>query len=199
MKPKELEDLMEIINLQVRRGEKLISNVQKLSQIQEEDIILEKVNINEYLEKALDFLQNSFKNKDINVSINSFKKKIFVEANELLLDVFENILINTVKYNQNSTIRIEIDINKTKKSKKSNIKIEFSDNGIGIPDGRKERIFERGYKNKSSVHGMGLGLSLVKNILDNYNAQIYVKDKDPQNYKNGSKFIILFPMLKRDN
>jgi signal transduction histidine kinase len=121
-------------------------------------------------------------------------KKNYVYADNLLLDVFENILINAVRYNNRSNIEIIIDINKeTKAADKNYIKMEFRDNGVGISDYRKKSIFERGKQKSQQTKGMGLGLSLVKKIIDNYQGKIWVEDRIIGDYKQGSNFIILIP------
>ncbi|MHA1726923.1 MAG: ATP-binding protein, partial [Promethearchaeota archaeon] len=57
------------------------------------------------------------------------------------------------------------------------ILIEFVDNGKGIEDERKESIFLRGTTDKGTIHGMGIGLSLVKMIIDGYKGKIWVEDR----------------------
>lgn len=47
----------------------------------------------------------------------------------------------------------------------------FSDSDIGVDDGRKKKIFQRRYSEEKSVHGMGLGLSLIKRIIETYNGK----------------------------
>jgi signal transduction histidine kinase len=74
-------------------------------------------------------------------------------------------------------------------------KIEFSDNGIGVPDDRKKIIFMRGNRELKGAKGMGLGLSLVKKIINVFNSKIWVEDKVKGDYSKGSKFVILLPEL----
>ncbi|HEY0088544.1 MAG TPA: HAMP domain-containing sensor histidine kinase, partial [Candidatus Lokiarchaeia archaeon] len=74
------------------------------------------------------------------------------------------------------------------------LNFEFIDNGDGIPEYKKEYIFTRFKKDSNSVSGMGLGLSLVKTILDKYNAKIKVENKVKDDYTKGSIFKITFPI-----
>ena len=71
--------------------------------------------------------------------------------------------------------------------------MEFIDNGVGIEDSRKKIVFQRGYGDEKSIHGMGLGLSLVQKIIDNYNGKIWVEDRVNGDYTKGSNFVILIP------
>ena len=73
------------------------------------------------------------------------------------------------------------------------LKLEFIDNGVGIDNIRKEKIFERAYNEIRSVSGMGLGLSLVKSIIDSYDGQIWVENRVSDDYSKGSDFVILIP------
>jgi len=108
-------------------------------------------------------------------------------------------LYNIIFYNRrdNPTAEIEIKISKEEKKeegkKRKYLKIEFIDNGRGIPDARKETIFQRVSNQQRSTSGMGLGLSLVKFIIDSYNGDILVKDKVRGNYTKGSNFIVFVP------
>lgn len=188
-----LKELYEIINEQVNRGKKLIINVRKITEIDESEIILEKIDANRLLRNAIEFLHNSFQTRNINIQLNTPTKNLYVMANNLLLDVFENILINAVRYNDKSKIEIIIDISKEEKDEKEFIKMEFKDNGIGISDYRKNTIFERGSRKRYKSKGMGLGLSLVRKIIDTYNSDIWVEDRVNGDYKQGSNFVVLIP------
>ncbi|UCD01599.1 MAG: PAS domain-containing sensor histidine kinase [Promethearchaeota archaeon] len=188
-----IKELYEIIDEQVNRAKKLILNMGKITELDESEIILEKMDANRVLEKAIEFLQSSFQTRTINIHLNTPTKRNYVYANNLLLDVFENILINAVRHNNKSKIEITIDISKEEKKDKDYIKMQFKDNGVGISDSRKKTIFERGTLKRQKSKGMGLGLSLVKKIVDIYNGDIWVEDRIPGDYKQGSNFIILIP------
>ena len=73
------------------------------------------------------------------------------------------------------------------------IRMDFKDNGIGISDYRKKSIFLKGTKQDQRTKGMGLGLSLVKKIIDSYKGSIWVEDRINSDYKQGSNFILLIP------
>ena len=111
-KLKEVDNLFDMIREQTHRGAKLISNVQKLSKIEESRIAIENTDVNKVLNDAIEFILSSYKNREINIKKKKRKKentkeaKYYVLANELLLDLFENILINSVKHNDNPTVEI---------------------------------------------------------------------------------------------
>ncbi|MFX0154549.1 MAG: sensor histidine kinase [Candidatus Hodarchaeota archaeon] len=111
----------------------------------------------------------------------------------MLQDVFENILLNSVKYDENSEIIITIEVSKIQINDKTYNKIEFIDNGIGVPDERKEIIFKRGNRELKGTKGMGLGLSLVSKIIESLNGKIWVENRIKDDYTKGSTFIITLP------
>ncbi|MFX1587857.1 MAG: hypothetical protein ACFFC1_06865, partial [Promethearchaeota archaeon] len=84
---------------QVGRAANLISNTRKLSRLEEVKIPTQPIEAIEVLNQSIDFLLKSLQEKKINIQFENPYKVITVQANELLIDVFENILINAVKYN----------------------------------------------------------------------------------------------------
>ncbi|MFO8018768.1 MAG: HAMP domain-containing sensor histidine kinase [Promethearchaeia archaeon] len=73
----------------------------------------------------------------------------------------------------------------------NHIKIEFKDNGIGISKQRKKDIFKRSYEINQQGKGTGIGLSLVKEIINMYGGEVWVENRVKGDYSQGSNFIIL--------
>jgi len=187
------DELLDIIREQIKRGTNLVSNVRRLSEIENKDLTLQKCEIIKVLKKVIDALIKVSKKREINVQIQNEPKEVYIKANELLPDIFENLLINAVRHNQNSLVEILIKFSRVVKDGVNFIKLEFIDNGIGIFPEMKEKIFQRGQVEKKDKVGLGLGLTLVKKIIENYNGQIWVEDKVAGDYTRGSNFIIKFP------
>jgi signal transduction histidine kinase len=182
-----------VIEQQIKRGKKLINNIRNLSEIEKSEMPLEPTEISEKLRSAIQFTRVNFQKREIIVNLESETIKIYVFANDLLLDVFENILINSVLYNKNDTVEIEINISRVVDNGKSQIKLEFKDNGIGINDTKKKLIFTKNVKKSIDSKGMGLGLSLVAKLLDLCEGKIWVEDRIKDDYTQGSNFIIQIP------
>ncbi|MCK4285879.1 MAG: HAMP domain-containing histidine kinase, partial [Candidatus Lokiarchaeota archaeon] len=147
------------------------------------------------LDEAILFATKSIREKKLDIKITKVKENVYVEANDFLLDVFENILHNAIKYNKNPEVKIQVIFTIEQKFKKQYLKIEFLDNGIGILDGSKELIFEKGYKKDTKIRGMGIGLSLVKKIVESFKGEIWVQNRVKNDYEQGSNFIMLIPVL----
>ncbi|MFX1589718.1 MAG: sensor histidine kinase, partial [Promethearchaeota archaeon] len=178
--PKKEEDfrvVIEILNEEVSRGAYLVSNVRKLSQLEEEELSLEITDGLILLKNVRNNIANSHKRKKIDIQIQESPEKILVFANELLGNVFENLLDNAIKHNTNSHVIISIIISTEIVDKTPYFKFEFHDNGIGISDEMKKLIFLRSPNSTEQTRGLGLGLSLVKQIIEKFNGQIWVEDK----------------------
>ncbi len=188
-----LKTNLRIMKNQITRGANLISNVRKLSQLEEIELPLKKIEICNILKNLISTLKNTYQINNLNIQVQSIGKKLHVQANDFLVDVFENILINSVRHNRNPSVEITIRISRAEKNRETYLKMEFQDNGKGIDNTRKEPIFQRGYTEEKSVHGMGLGLSLVKKIIENYNGEIWVEDRIKGDHSKGSNFILLIP------
>ncbi|MFX1377131.1 MAG: sensor histidine kinase [Promethearchaeota archaeon] len=187
---------LNLIKEQIDRGTHLIRNVRKFNTIFESERILKKIDFKKVLEETIENLKIRFERREVKIQIETSLQNFFVMANEFLLDVFENLLLNSVIHNENSIVDILIKISHIQEDGKQFLKAEFIDNGVGIPDSRKQNIFNRDSDMDKSLSGLGLGLSLVKNILDMYNAKILVESKIPENYTKGSNFILKFPEVQ---
>ena len=107
-KSKDLDELNNIIERQCIRGAKLVNNVRKLSELETEEIILKTVNVYEVLNDAIKYLDKNSHKKNVKVKVDVPDKEFLVQANELLLDVFENILNNAIKYTDNPIVDIHV-------------------------------------------------------------------------------------------
>jgi len=184
-----------IIKEQAIRGAKLVSNVRKLSQLEHPERNLEKIEILNVLKKVISLVKKSYKDKNLNIQIDSVAKEFFTKTNEFLEDVFDNLLINAIKHNKNPITKITIRILKKQQKGINYVRMEFQDNGVGVADSMKEIIFKRAYtKGDIQIYlGMGLGLSLVRGIIETYNGKIWVEDRVKGDRSKGSNFIILIP------
>ncbi|MFX1370604.1 MAG: ATP-binding protein [Promethearchaeota archaeon] len=191
-----LDEFFQIIDNQIERGVKLINNVRKISKLDETEISLKSVDVYKVLDEAFQFAYKSAYEKKLDIQVIKIEEDLFVEANEFLLDVFENILHNAIKYNYNELVKITIEITKSVRIPKNYIKIEFKDNGMGITDEKKKVIFQKGLKKDNKVRGMGIGLSLVKKIIESYNGEIWVENRIQNDYSKGSNFIVEIPEAK---
>jgi chemotaxis methyl-accepting protein methylase/signal transduction histidine kinase len=144
------------------------------------------------LEKILNWAteQLSIKIEEKKVKIIKDLKVIDFICNEVsLIQVFSNIMSNSIKYSKKNELPI-IEINSFKKE--NEIHIHIKDNGIGMKEEKLPFIFnkrERIGAENSEVKGYGIGLYNVKKMVEENNGTIIVKSKKDE----GSIFILIFP------
>jgi signal transduction histidine kinase len=190
-------EFFQMIGQQLNRGKKLIRNLRNLSDLEEYDIHLAPMEMFSTLRSVINFTRISFPKKVINVKVISNYKKLYILANELLNEVFENIITNSINYNRNKTVEIEIIVSTIYIHHNNYVKIEFKDNGIGIDDSRKEIIFQGTPLKNRHTKGMGIGLSLVAKLIEIYSGDIWVENRIKGDSTKGSNFIILIPLVKK--
>ncbi|MFX1276966.1 MAG: PAS domain S-box protein [Promethearchaeota archaeon] len=187
--------LFDLIKNQVKRGANLVSNVRKLSTLDSTIANLENIDINEYLSNSIKQVKKRFPNVKLNTQVETRMEKISIKGTQLLQDVFLNIINNAVKHNENSEIELIIKISKVSKEENDYLKLEFIDNGRGVIDSQKREIFERQINADQKSKGIGLGLSLVKRIIESIQGEIWVEDKIKGNHTKGSNFVLLLPIF----
>ncbi len=191
--PKKLDQMGKVLQTVIEHcieGVDLVSKVQKLSAIEDAKINIKRIDVLSILQKAIEQIQNNFSHKKIKVNIDPNCNEFIIKANDLLLDLFENILINAVKYNENSVVELEIKISNEHNDDITYLKIEIMDNGIRHSDEKRGNFFER---NERDTKGVLLGFILADRILNSYGGQIWIEDKVKGDYTKGNNIVILLP------
>lgn len=110
------------------------------------------------------------------------------DPNEIEI-IFNNLISNAVKYNKNGG-RVDVFI----KAHKEKIEVRVSDTGIGMTEEEKGKLFQDFVRIKNqktkNITGSGLGLSIMKKIIDMYHGEIEVQSIPDK----GTTFIITFPL-----
>ena len=101
-------------------------------------------------------------------------QSVRVRADELLSSVLRNVLTNAIQHNDSATPSVVVDVT----DDGDVVHVTVADNGPGIPDEQKRTVFERGEKRPDS-DGTGVGLYLVRTLVDAYSGDVWVEDNDP--------------------
>ncbi len=108
----QIKEMINIINDQIIKSTTLIKNVRRLSQIEDSQFNSGCIELNSVVNISIEFVKKSFQRKFIKIEKKSLNGEIYVNANELLSDVFDNIFINAIKYCEKSIYEILIKISK---------------------------------------------------------------------------------------
>ena len=185
----ETKESLEVINRHAKRMTNLINQIMELSKLErQKEIEKEKINLSNIVLQLLEDYKPLLESKNLNLVYN-VEKDLRIQGNKIMLErVFLNILMNAVKFTKTN-----IEISLTREDKTAVLKIR--DDGIGISEENKKFIWERFYqvndsRNKEENKGSGLGLSMVKKIVDLHSATIDLESEIDQ----GTCFTIKFNM-----
>lgn len=155
----------EMLEKAIRRIDSMVEKINEIGVLEEATGALKVLNVAELVKKVVDKYLGEAKFK-LNL------QEVRVEANEVLKSAVENLISNAIVHSQISPVEIDIEVLR----EKEDCVIRVADNGVGIPDELKEKIFDARYSRK----GGGLGLFLVKKIVEMFNGRIYVYDNKPR-------------------
>jgi len=146
------------------------------------------VPIKQCIDEAIHLVTLSHKAKHQSFTNDSSEQHIVSGDKQQLSQVFVNLLNNACDASGNEET---IFIHSTRDD--DNIIIEVIDQGKGISDADKKRIFEPFFTTKDAGDGMGLGLSIVYNIIHDHGGDIKILDNMTYGFKKGTIFIISLP------
>jgi sensor histidine kinase len=185
----ETKESLEVINRHAKRMTNLINQIMELSKLErQKEIEKEKINLSNIVLQLLEDYKPLLESKNLNLVYN-VEKDLRIQGNKIMLErVFLNILMNAVKFTKTN-----IEVSLIREGKTAVLKIR--DNGIGISEENKKFIWERFFqvndsRNKEENKGSGLGLSMVKKIVDLHSATIDLESELEQ----GTCFTIKFNM-----
>lgn len=157
---------------------RMIDNILLASRTQNEETTLNKrkLNLSELLYKLHEdvFAKNKSRIKIISGTNH------FIEADEQLVSIiFSNLIENALKYSpESSMVNIHVEASGT------HTLVTVKDQGVGIHDAEKQKVFEKFYRvgneETRSAKGTGLGLYIVKNLCDLHNITVNISDNKPQ-------------------
>jgi len=162
-----------LINEAIEKIEKVVKHLLSFSRKQE--IVLEKVNLNLIIEKAILLTKFKLQTSNIPIKIVSDKENFVKGSSNHLEQVFVNLIFNSVdaiteRKEKDPSIdgKIEIEI----KNISDKCFVHVMDNGNGIPKDIQKKIFDPFYTSKSVGKGTGLGLSVTFNLIKEHGGEI---------------------------
>ena len=186
-------------NKAVERLIYIVRDLDLITKLEVGDLRLEKedFNIVELIQSVFDLLEMKAAKKKIVLTFDMvYPKPIMVNADEeKIQQVLTNLLVNSIKYgNENGTTEVSVE-----NLVKNKVIVRVTDNGEGIPANHIPRLFERFYRVDQSGSrregGSGLGLSIVKHVIEAHGEKIYVESSKDV----GSEFSFTLEKSKTQN
>ncbi|WP_379969981.1 sensor histidine kinase [Epilithonimonas sp. UC225_85] len=163
-----------LLERQIKRLENIVKSIHHSDS---EDILINKNEIANYFSD----LQKTYSQINFNINLDLSENRILRQND--FKQIMDNLIDNSVKYGAEN-LNISLD---------NNFEMEISDDGIGIPKEDQKHIFDKYYRVERSenmnINGLGVGLYLVKTIIDKYKGKISVKS----NFGKGVTFKIQIP------
>lgn len=120
------------------------------------------------------------------ISLPATGRAVWVEGTRLLGTLVGNLLHNAVQHTDRETVDVELSLERTSEG---TVRLRVADDGPGIPDEKKERIFGKDEKGLESS-GTGMGLYLARRVAEQCDGRIWVEDNAPR----GSIFVTELPL-----
>lgn len=189
------KELIETPLLTLERSARLIENVRKLQKLRAGEYKMEPIDLGRLLAEVIEEYSCV---PDMNVTIGYVPVQGYcVWSNLLLKDVFANIIGNAIKHSSRSA-SIGIGVSKVNENGNAFYCVAIEDNGPGIPDDRKEEVFHRFKRGNTKARGTGLGLYIVKTLVESYYGHVKVEDRVPGDHTKGSKFLVYLPLIDKE-
>ena len=178
----------------VGHSSKLIDNVKKLRKLEAGEVQPKVVDLGKVLSEVKAEYQNT---GGRNISINYMPVAgCYLNANEMLPDIFSNLVGNAIKH---TTGPLMIHMELTTKSMNGDqyYCVSVEDNGPGVPDGLKKKLFSEITKDEHKALRRGIGLQLVKSLVYEIKGKVWVEDRVTGDYTKGAKFVVMLPAVNQ--
>ena len=188
--PEQMQDYLTTLLHESRRLSRLVDNVLDFSRIERGDRTYQRqpCNLGDAARAALETFGGVFAAEGFEVEEAIAAELPLVLADQEAVEgAVANILGNAVKYSsQHKAIRLAVE------QRGAEVVVEVTDRGVGLPTGEEERIFEQFHRgaNAANTAGTGLGLSLVKNVVEAHGGRVDAANRPD----GGSVFRLYFPV-----
>ena len=177
-----IKELNNIDSVAVSRISNIVKSLKKFVRLDEAE--QQPADINKELDLTLQLINHEIKNKVTVIKDYAELPMINCHVN-MLNQVFMNILVNachSIKTNGEITIKTRVN--------KKHLVVSIKDNGCGIPEKNKDKIFNVGFTTKGIGTGMGFGLAISKKIVEKHKGSVTFKSKEGK----GTEFFVKIPV-----
>jgi len=178
-------ELLEVINEETDRLNNFVEAMVELARIEAGEINLRKAesDVEEIISTALQRAASLTANHQIKVKLEDNLQKVSVDS-KAIAEVVYNLLDNAAKYSpENSTIEIQA------KQVDDKVLISFEDEGKGIVETEREKVFRKFYRSDKTAKGFGMGLAIARGIVEAHGGKIWIEEGT-----TGARFIFDLPI-----
>ncbi len=190
------QDYITMLDNSLRAIQKIISDILSLQRIEalQERASYELIEINKLIETVFTNNQPSAKAKQLDYLLSLPSHPIMVCADSAQMrEAIDNLIYNAIKYTPD---RGSVHVNVTTSSQ--TMTLEVTDTGYGIPEQLQDRLFQPFFRAKTAqtrhIEGTGLGLHLVKNIIERHSGKMHFQSKQGE----GSTFGFEMPLISEE-
>jgi len=180
-----LEGYFSMIETSVKRLDRTLLDLIDLARTRKGSTKISHINMKDLIDEILNSLKHVPDFNRINFELKVDHHVEIAADKVLVLSVFQNLIHNAINYCNHESPWIRIKIDQTEKG----IKAEIADNGKGIPENIKDRVFEMFYRGHQESSGSGLGLFIVKNALEKMLGKIHFESETGK----GTTFFVSIP------
>lgn len=187
----EKTEALEVVLGQAKKMSAIISQMLMMARNERKQVVLESVNISETVQMISEDLRPRAEEKGIKIELN-IEERIYISAEHTgVIRIFNNLIENAISYGkENGHVWIRL------YKEENQVKCVLKDDGIGISKENQEKIFHRFFRvDKARTVGdeahTGLGLSMVKMLVENYNGMVSVQSE----VGKGTEFLVTFPQV----
>lgn len=160
---KSMEDDTQFLLQESRRINKIISGMRKLSSLNSD---IKTYSVRKLLEDCRNIMADLFNQSDVELrdAFDSAYDEVDIDRDEFIQAV-TNLMRNSLQAMRNSANKQKYHLNIKTICAESRISIEFSDNGVGVPEVYQKLLFEKQFTTKSAEEGTGLGLGISRRFI----------------------------------
>jgi signal transduction histidine kinase len=174
---------------------RLIESVRTLQKIKLNDMVTKAVDIDVVIRELKAQYSRSGR-RSVSINYCSAPGSV-VMATDLVREIFSNIISNAIKHSdKNEPLQVDIAVEPIEENGRAYYRCTVDDNGPGITDKTKLRLFNRFQRGDTKANGKGLGLYLVRTLVESYGGKVWAEDRIPGDYTKGTRFVVLLPAFK---
>jgi signal transduction histidine kinase len=182
--------IVEDADQQLTRADHLIRNVRRLGMIDDMRLeTLRPIDMVAFIENAFELVARHEPSEGQYFYVSRKRNQCFILANDFFMDIMLNLFRNSIEY-ANDEVHVEVEIDPLERHGRDYWVVHVSDRSRGIEPQRRVSLFER---YMDGAQGTGLGLSVVKALVDAFEGEITVGDRIPGDHTKGTIFTLVFP------